>query len=210
MIKFLASKQWVGLFMDELGDTWDDMFKSDKDRDIDTISEILTKAASEYEFKIDKIQNELNFKFEDEMEAMVLTHKVSYDETVPHNFLREKKLEYVREKHNKNVEIFNEIYNDIGVVIHPKFQFVINDIIDAIGVESVELETRKDKTNIIKSIKYSDNLKFVDKDSDLYHFIQNEKWRYARQEIMRLQPLFKNYQRYQSLLMMWGIEMNTQ
>lgn len=186
MIKILAREQWVGLWMDELKDSWDDMFKSDKDKDIDTISEILTKAASEYEFKVDKIQNELNFKFEDEMEAMVLSHKVSYDDTIPQELSREGKLEYVKEKHNKNVERFNEIYSDIGVVIHPKFQFVLTDIIDAIGPEH------------------------VNKDSDLYHFIQNEKWRYARQEIMRLQPLFKNYQRYQSLLMMWGIEMNTQ
>ena len=186
MIKILAREQWAGLWMDELKDSWDDMFKSDKDKDIDTISEILTKAASEYEFKVDEIQNELNFKFEDEMEAMVLSHKISYDDTIPQELSREAKFEYVKEKHNKNVETFNEIYNDIGVVIHPKFQFVLTDIIDAIGPEH------------------------INKDSDLYHFIQNEKWRYARQEIMRLQPLFKNYQRYQSLLMMWGIEKNTQ
>jgi len=186
LIDILASQQWLHLMATEFGDKWQDIFKSDEDMDIDTISEIMTKATSEFEFKVKEVQNELNFKFEDEMEAMVLTHKVSYDETIPQELSREAKFKYVKEKHNKNVETFNEIYNDIGVVIHPKFQFVLTDIIDAIGPEH------------------------VNKDSDLYHFIQNEKWRYARQEIMRLQPLFKNYQRYQSLLMMWGIEMNTQ
>ena len=186
LIDILASQQWLHLMATEFGDKWQDIFKSDEDMDIDTISEIMTKATSEFEFKVKEVQNELNFKFGDEMEAMVLTHKVSYDETIPQELSREAKFKYVKEKHNKNVETFNEIYNDIGVVIHPKFQFVLTDIIDAIGPEH------------------------VNKDSDLYHFIQNEKWRYARQEIMRLQPLFKNYQRYQSLLMMWGIEMNTQ
>ena len=186
LIDILAGQQWVHLALTDFGDWWQDIFKKDKDLDIDTFSEIMTKTASEYEFKVKKTQDELNFKFEDEIEAMVLTHKISYDDTIPQELSREAKFEYVKEKHNKNVETFNEIYNDIGVVIHPKFQFVLTDIIDAIGP------------------------KYVNKDSNLYNFIQNEQWRYARQEIIRLQPLFKNHQRYQSLLMMWGIEMNTQ
>ena len=180
------------------------------DDDIDTINEKLTETAKNFEFKINEKQQELNIEFKSEIEQMVLTHKITYENDIPSElsnyFLTfpEAKFEWVRDKNEINMNKYNEIYSNIGVVVHPKHQFIITDIIDAIGIKDIKLTDEND----IESIEYSDNLKHISEGSELYEALKNEQYRDVGTALENLSRFFKSDQRFQALMMYYGINPN--
>lgn len=180
-IGFLAQDKYA-----ELGDWFQATFPnwgSDnfrKDNDIDTVTEKITSMASKYEEKVIKKQEELNFQFKDEIEESILRHRSIYDNTIPSNLDELGALNYLKNKNEKIITTYNNEFNDIGVVVHPRHQFVIQDIIDVLGPEA------------------------VGKNSAFYIYLQNEQLRYARDYIDKLAPQFKNKQRHKALLNLWG------
>lgn len=180
-IGFLAQDKYA-----ELGDWFQATFPnwgSDnfrKDNDVDTITEKITTMASKYEEKVVEKQEELNFQFKDEIEESILRHRSIYDNTIPSNLDELGALNYLKNKNEKIITTYNNEFNDIGVVVHPRHQFVIQDIIDVLGPEA------------------------VGKNSAFYIYLQNEQLRYARDYIDKLAPQFKNKQRHKALLNLWG------
>ncbi len=165
--------------------TWgSDNFR--KDDDVDTLTEKITSMASKYEEKVVEKQQELDFQFKDEIEEQTLRHRSRYDQTIPSDLDEIGALNYLKDKNTKLIETYNNTFNNIGVVIHPRHQFVIQDIIDAVGLEA------------------------VGEGSAFYLYLQNEQYRYARDYIDKLAPKFKNKQRHKELLTLWGVQPNVQ
>lgn len=186
-IGFLAQDKYA-----ELGDWFQATFPnwgSDnfrKDNDIDTVTEKITSMASKYEEKVIEKQEELNFQFKDEIEESILRHRSIYDNSIPSNLDELGALNYLKNKNEEIITTYNNEFNDIGVVVHPRHQFVIQDIIDVLGPEA------------------------VGKNSAFYIYLQNEQLRYARDYIDKLAPQFKNKQRHKALLNLWGNQSNVQ
>ena len=174
------------------------------DADIDTINEKLTNLADNFEFKINEKQQELNIEFKSEIEQLVLTHKITYDNDIPSELSAEAKFEWLRDKNEINMNKYNEIYSNIGVVVHPKHQFIITDIIDAIGIKDIKLTDEND----IESIEYSDNLQHIAEGSELYEALKNEQYRDVGTALENLSRFFKSDQRFQALMMYYGIMEN--
>jgi len=173
--------------------------------DIDTINEKLTNLADNFEFKINKKQQELNIEFKSEIEQLVLTHKITYDNDIPSELSPEAKFEWLRDKNEINMNKYNELYGNIGVVVHPRHQFIITDIIDAIGIKNIKLTD----SNEIESIEYSDNLQHISEGSKFYESLKNEQYRDVGEALENLSKFFKSDQRFQALIMHYGIRGNT-
>ena len=99
---------------------------------------------------------------------------------------------------------YNELYGNIGVVVHPRHQFIITDIIDAIGIKDIKLTD----FNEIESIEYSDNLQHISEGSELYEALKNEQYRDVGTALENLSKFFKSDQRFQALMMYYGIMEN--
>ena len=175
------------------------------DADIDTINEKLTNLADNFEFKINEKQQELNIEFKSEIEQLVLTHKITYDNDIPSELSPEAKFGWLRDKNEINMNKYNELYGNIGVVVHPRHQFIITDIIDAIGIKDIKLTD----SNEIESIEYSDNLQHISEGSKFYESLKNEQYRDVGEALENLSKFFKSDQRFQALMMHYGIRGNT-
>ena len=180
------------------------------DADIDTINEKLTNLADNFEFKINEKQQELNIEFKNEIEQLVLTHKITYDNDIPSELAPEAKFEWLMEKNQFNINKYNEIYGNIGVVVHPKHQFIITDIIDALAVKNItyKKDIQGDDTYEIESVEYSDSLKYISEGSELYEALKNEQYRDVGTALENLSRFFKSDQRFQALMMYYGIMEN--
>jgi hypothetical protein len=144
------------------------------------------------------------------MKQLVLTHKFIYDTDIPSKFSNfflsfpEEKFKWLTAKNEINMNKYNEIYSNIGVVVHPAHQFVITDIIDALAVKNIKLTDE----NEIESIEYSDSLKYISEGSEIYEALKNEQWRDAREALENLYPHFENNQRLKALVALFGINAN--
>tara|TARA_R110002110_G_scaffold158868_8_gene356448 strand:+ start:7189 stop:10614 length:3426 start_codon:yes stop_codon:yes gene_type:complete len=92
----------------------------------------------------------------------------------------EDKFQMINMRVKENYETFGEIYKDIGVVVEPAHQFVLQDIIDVVGPE------------------------IVNKESPIYNAIKNENYGVALKEIKNLKLQFPNQARFNALLTYWG------
>ena len=92
----------------------------------------------------------------------------------------EDKFQMINKRVGENYKIFGEIYKDIGVVVEPAHQFVLQDIIDVVGPEVVSQE------------------------SPIYNAIKQEQYGIALKHIKNLKLQFPNQARFNALLTYWG------
>ena len=161
-------------FIQPLLDNWEEMkdvfqqkFGWD-DNVNNTIDEMLTNEAYEINIAIEKEQQEMNITYKDDIEQLTVQHKKQYNSDISVAQI------------NQNIKIYNDIYKDIGVVIHPAHQFVLQDIIEVMGTEA------------------------IGKQSKIYNHIKNERWALAKDEIQLMRHLFPDLSRFSALMMYWG------
>ena len=92
----------------------------------------------------------------------------------------EDKFQMINKRVGENYEIFGEIYKDIGVIVEPAHQFVLQDIIDVVGPE------------------------VVNEKSPIYNAIKQEQFGIALKHIKNLKLQFPNQARFNALLTYWG------
>lgn len=189
-------------------DKWEstkDNWASWDDNVANTISEQISNMLTEIDISVKETQNNLNqnfntgdlvFSFYSQFnepinlnnpeDVQLLKDELGYTnkdiELVQKTGLQqEEKLKLITNRVEKNFAQVKEIYEDIGVVVHPAHQFVINDIIDVMG-----------------------NTSKVEKGSVFYNALKQENYSVALKELKLLRPFFKDESRLNALINMWG------
>jgi len=117
---------------------------------------------------------------EDKVSKKEQTKRLEMIENGTMTISNEDKFQMVNMRVAENYNTLGEIYKDIGVVVHPAHQFVLQDIIDVTGTE------------------------YIDKGTPIYNAIKNENFALALKEIKNLNHQFSNKARYEALLTYWG------
>ena len=179
--------------------SWDDQIKN-------TLSEQLTATLNEIDISIQEEQNSLNENYD--TRDIIFTHYAQFNEPInledkadrdklkkvlkfdnkmiemlqdgKISLTREEKVKLVSQRVDDNFAQIREEYADIGTIIHPVHQFVLQDIVDVGGIE------------------------LVNKNSDIYNYIKQGEMSLALKEIKMLAPYFPDQSRLNALINMWG------
>jgi len=179
--------------------TWDDQIKN-------TLTEQLTQTLNDIDISVQEEQTKLDedydtkdiiyahysqfnepINLQDENDRNKLKDVLKFDDDMLEllqdgriTLTREEKVKLVADRVDTNFAQVREVYADIGTVIHPVHQFVLQDIVDVGGI------------------------KLVDKNSDIYQYLQKDEFSLALKEIKLLAPYFPDQSRLNALINMWG------
>ena len=189
MASVIKGDSWMNKLMEGLL-----KFNSDVDLSIDninTLSEMASKFALEFDNYKTAVQDEINYDFLNNEEALIFNHKTTYNKNLLNVAEGPAKLDIQK----KNTAIATEKYNTLyplevtGNVVPPNYAFIITDIIEA-----------------------TENWKaLVGENSDFYKAFIQQDYRTAGYILERMRPFFAEEgqsDRLDSLLSLWGISSN--